>query len=112
MANNNTKSENAAVKYFYHFQKDFIKPYGLAHDIHNFSGGRFHQKISKINCEYVVRPQVATAFAESVLRNVEYSKENLEVLEKELLQAFLNKIKKFREPLKVLKTKFDTAVNF
>ena len=61
----------------------------------------------------MVRQQVAISeFAVSVLRNVEYLEENLEVLEKESLQAFLNKIKKFKESLEALNTKSDTAVNF
>ena len=61
----------------------------------------------------MVRQQVAISeFTVSVLRNVEYLEENLEVLEKESLQAFLNKIKKFKESLEALNTKSDTAVNF
>ena len=61
----------------------------------------------------MVRQQVAISeFAVSVLRNVEYLEENLEILEKESLQAFLNKIKKFKESLEALNTKSDTAVNF
>ena len=60
----------------------------------------------------MVRQQVAISeFAVSVLRNVEYLEENLEVLKKESLQAFL-KIKKFKESLEALNTKSDTAVNF
>ena len=48
----------------------------------------------------------------TILANAEYLKENMEVLEKDSLQAFLTKIKKFKEPLDVLHTKSDRAGNF
>ena len=66
-----------------------------------------------INCKYVVRPQVAISeFTDTILANAEYLEENMEVLEKDSLQAFLTKIKKFKEPLDILNTKSDRAGNF
>ena len=68
--------------------------YGLAHHEKSFSDGSFHWKISTINCEYVVRPQVASSeFAETVIRNSDHLEENLKILEKAFLEAFLKKIK-------------------
>ena len=50
-------------------------------------------RINTINCEYVVRPQVAISeFADTVLANAQYLEENMEVLRKDSLQAFLAKI--------------------
>ena len=95
------------------FRKEFIKPYGLAHDADSFSDGSFHRRINTVNWEYVVRPQITNSeFAETVLENADYLKGNLEVLEKDTTQAFLNKIKKSREPLEVLNTKSNRAGNF
>ena len=106
---NNKGSEG--INYFYHFRKDFLEPYGLAHD--DFSDDSFHRRINTINCEYVVRPQVAIwEFADAVLENTQYLEENIEVLEKESLQAFLDKIKKFKEPLEVLNSRSNRAGNF
>ena len=66
-----------------------------------------------INCKYVVRPQVAISkFTDTILASAEYLEENMEVLDKDSLQAFLTKIKKFKEPLEVLNTKSDRAGNF
>ena len=56
-------------------------------------------RINTINCEYVVRPQVAISeFADTVLANAQYLEENMEVLGKDSLQAFLAKIKKVKKP--------------
>ena len=51
-------------------------------------------------------------FGEIVIRSFDYLEEKLEVLEKASLQAFLKKIKKFREHFKVLKNKSDNTGNF
>ena len=92
--------------------KDFVKPYRLAYDADNFSDDSFHQRINTINCKYVVRPHVAISeFTDTILANAEYLEENMEVLE-DSLQAFLTKIKKFKEPLEVLNAKSDRAGNF
>ena len=70
-------------------------------------------RINTINCEYVVRPQVAISeFADTVLANAQYLEENMEVLEKDSLQAFPAKVKKFKEPLEVLNTRSDSAGYF
>ena len=90
-----------------------MKSYGLAHDADNFSDDSFHWRINTINSEYVVRPQVAISeFTDTILANAEYLEENMEVLEKDSLQAFPTKMKKFKEPLEVLNTNSDRAGNF
>ena len=100
LTSNNSKLGGKGISYFYHFRKDFLKPYGLAHDADNFSDDNFHRRINTITCEYVVRPQVAISeFTDTILANAEYLNENMKVLEKDSLQAFLTKIKMFKEPL-------------
>ena len=51
-------------------------------------------------------------FADTILANEEYLEENMEVLEKDSLQAFLTRIKKFKELLEVLNTKSEKAGDF
>ena len=51
-------------------------------------------------------------FADTILANEEYLEENMGVLEKDSLQAFLTRIKKFKELLEVLNTKSEKAGDF
>lgn len=72
-----SKNDDSGVNYFYHFRKDFLKPYGLAHDADSFNEESFSHRLNTINCEYVVRPQIAISeFSDAVLQNLEYIKEN------------------------------------
>lgn len=43
-----------------------------------FSDGSFYKRINAINCEYVVRPQIAISeFLETIRKNVQYLEQNL-----------------------------------
>ena len=66
------KTENS-VSYFNHFRKDFIRPYGLAHDAQSFDEATLTRRLNNFNCEFFTRPQVAVSeFAETFSTNLTY----------------------------------------
>ena len=66
------------VKYFYHFRKDFINPYGLANNLDSFTNTKLAPHLKRFNCEFLVRLTIAlTEFANTILKNANYITRNL-----------------------------------
>ena len=92
--------------YFNHFRKDFIRPYGLAHDDNSFDSATLSRRLNNFNCEFYLRPQVAISeFAETIIKNVQYIEENANILDPKSIQGFVKKAKKIEKYLAVLDTK-------
>ena len=86
---------------FNHFRKDFICPYGLAHNETVFDPAS--RRLNNINCEFYLRLQIAISeFTETVPANLQYVEENLEILDKESISVFKRKTKKIEPYLKIL----------
>ncbi|XP_057312031.1 uncharacterized protein LOC130650392 [Hydractinia symbiolongicarpus] len=101
-----SKSNNAAVNYYYHFRKDFLAPYGLAHSEKTFSDADFAQKLNDINCEFYCRPQVAISeMASSIVENLEYVIKNTQCMEEKNMSRFITKIQKIFPSLNVINSK-------
>ena len=98
------KYENS-VGFYNHFRKDFIQPYGLAHDQNSCGKSTFCDRLTTINYGFYVRPQIAIwEFAETVLVNLHYVKENVEILEQQSIAGFIKKTRKIEKYLAVLET--------
>ena len=100
------KKNEDSVTYFNHFRKDFIRPYGLAHNDQSFEAATLSRRLNNINCEFFTRPQIAISeFAETVSANLKYLEQNLEVLEPKSIEIFLKKAKKIDRHLAILDSK-------
>ena len=94
------------VKYFYHFRKDFINPYGLAHSIDTYSDNKLALRLKRFNCEFLVRPLVGLSeFADTVLKNADYISTNLHDFDISQIQRFLNKLEPLYPHLEILNRK-------
>ena len=89
----------------YFFRKDFIHPNGLAHNETAFDTTRLSCRLYNINCGFYLQPQIAISFADTVPANLKYMEENLEIVDKESISAFLTKTKKTEPYLKILDNK-------
>ena len=99
-------STKEGVKYFYHFRKDFINPYGLAHSIDTYSDNKLAVRLKRFNREFLVRPSVGLSeFADRVLKNVDYISTNLHDFDISQIQRFLNKIQPLYPHLEILNRK-------
>ena len=100
------KREESDVPFFNHFRKDFIRPYGLAHNEASFDPATLSPRLNNINCEFYLRPQIAISeFAETIPVKLKYVEENLEILDTQSISAFIRKTKKIEPSLKILDTK-------
>ena len=99
-------STKEGVKYFYHFRKDFINPYGLAHSIDTYSDNKLAVRLKRFNREFLVRPSVGLSeFADRVLKNADYISTNLHDFDISQIQRFLNKIQPLYPHLEILNRK-------
>ena len=90
-----TKEKEDSVAYFNHFQKDFIWPYGLAHDAQSFDAVTLSRRLNNFNCEFFIRPQFTISeFAETLSANLKYIEGNVDILEPKSIQVFLKKAKR------------------
>ena len=107
-----TKSPSDGVKYFFHFRKDFINPYGLAHDASSFSDQQISARLSQMNCEFLTRPNIALSeFAHTLLANIEYLEENASVLDGQGMAKFFRKVDNYKDALRILNSKNDAEGN-
>ena len=98
--------KDVGENFFNHFRKDFIRPYGLAHDESSFHPATLSCRLNNINWEFVLRTQIATwEFTETVPVNLKYVKENLEILDWNPINAFIKKTKKIEPYLNILNSK-------
>ena len=99
-------STKEGVKYFYHFRKDFINPYGLAHSIDTYSDNKLAVRLKRFNREFLVRPSVGLSeFADRVLKNADYISTHLHDFDISQIQRFLNKIQPLYPHLEILNRK-------
>ena len=100
------KKKEVSVGFFNHFRKDFIHPYGLAHDSQSFEVVTLSQRMNNLNCEFYIRSQIAISeFVETVSVNLKYMEENMEILQPKPIEAFLKKAKKVEKYLALLDLK-------
>ena len=100
------KKKEDSVGYFNHFRKDFIRPYGLAHDVQSFDEVTLTRTLNNFNCEFFTRPQIAISeFAETISANLKYIEQNLEILEPKSIEVFLKKAKKIEPYIAILDAK-------
>ena len=100
------KREDSGVSFFNHFRKDFIRPYGLAHNENTFDPATLSRRLNNINCEFYLRPQIAISeFAETIPANLQYVEENINILDEESISAFIRKTRKIEPYLKILDSK-------
>ena len=89
------KKKEDSVAYFNHFRKDFIWPYGLAHDAQSFDAVTLNRRLNNFNCEFFIRPQFTISeFAETLSANLKYIEGNVDILEPKSIQVFLKKAKR------------------
>ena len=100
------KREDSGVSLFNHFRKDFIRPYGLAHNENTFDPATLSRRLNNINIEFYLRPQIAISeFAEIIPANLQYVEENINILDKESISAFIRKTRKIEPYLEILDSK-------
>ena len=100
------KKKEDFITFFNQVRKDFIRPYGLPHDAMSFEESTLKRRLSNINCEFYLRPQIAMSeFAETVSANLKYMENNYEILDPESIKAILKKTKKIEKYLAVLESK-------
>lgn len=84
------------VKYFYHFHKDFINPYGMAHDTASYTDEQIHARLSQMNYEFLARSNIAISeFADALIANIECLEENISVLDAKGLEKFFHKMENY-----------------
>ena len=97
------------MKYFFNFKKDFINPYGPAHDASYFTDQQIGARLSQMNCVFVMRLNITMSdFAHTLLTNTEYLKENILILDGKGIDKFFHKIKNYKESLRILNSENDT----
>ena len=107
------KSPSQNLKYFYHFRKDFLPPYGIAHNDQSFSDEKMQARIEAINCEFIIRPWIGVSkFAETMLANEKFLEESKDLLDSQNLTKFLKKLNRYEESPEVFSSKSDTARNW
>ena len=101
------------IKYFYHFRKDFLPPYGAAQNDQSFTDDQLAARINSINCEFITRPRIGVSeFADTMLANSKYLDENKDLLDSQGLEKFLKKLNKYKDSLEIINSKSETAVKF
>ena len=100
------RKEDKSVQYYNHFRKDFLRPYGLAHEESSFDDATITRRLNSYNCEFYLRPQVAISeFAETVQQNLHYIRDNAEIIDQRAISAFVKKTEKLEPYLAILDTK-------
>ena len=100
------KREENGVSFFNNFRKDFIHPYGLAHSENTFDAATLSRKLNNINCEFYLQSQFTISeFAETTPANLQYVEDNINILDKKSISAFIRKTRKIERYLKILDSK-------
>ena len=100
------EKEEKSIQYFNHFRKDFLKPYGLAHDESSFDARTITRRLNSYNCEFFLRPQVAISeFAETVQQNLHYIRDNADIIDATAISAFVKKTEKIEPYLAIADSK-------
>lgn len=100
------EKNQGGLKYYRHFRKDFIKPYGLAHTGDSFKDTTLANRLKSFNCEFFLQPHVGLSeSSETVVENSKYVRENLHIFDVEAIKRFLNKADGILESLQVINQK-------
>ena len=84
-----TKSSWDGVKYYYHFHKDFLPPYGTGHNQTSFSDKQMEARLSQINCEFLTQPWIAVSeFSDTVLSNMSHLQKSSGILDEASMNRF------------------------
>ena len=84
------KKNEGGVGYYQHFRKDFIRPYGLAHNNHTFQDATLARRLKSINCKFMVRPHIAMSeLSETMTKNWKYIGENIDIFDIDAIKKFL-----------------------
>ena len=84
------KKNEGGVGYYQHFRKDFIRPYGLAHNNHTFQDATLARRLKSINCEFMVRPHIAMSeLSETMTKDWKYIGENIDIFDIDAIKKFL-----------------------
>lgn len=98
------------VKYYYHFRKDFLPPYGIGHNQTSFSDEQMQAHLSQINCEFLTRPWIAVSeFSDTVLSNMVYLEESSGILDEANMNRFFQKLKIYEQSMRALNTKAESG---
>ena len=98
-----SKSPTEGIKYFFHFRKNFINPYGPAHDASPFTDQQIGARLSQMNCEFLTRPNIAISeFSHTFLANMEYLEQNISILDEKGMMKYLHKMNNYKDALRVL----------
>ena len=95
------RKEDKSVQYYNHFRKDFLRPYGLAHEESSFEDATITRRLNSYNCEFYLRPEVP----DTVQQNLHYIRDNAEILDQRAISAFITKTEKLEPYLAILDTK-------
>ena len=94
------------MQFFNHFRKDFIRPYGLAHDENSFEHKILMRRLNSWNYKFYLHPQIAISeFTQTISQNVKYLEENIDILDQHSLTPSIKKTKKIDKHLAVLHSK-------
>ena len=83
------------MQFFNHFRKDFIRPYGLAHDENSFEHKILMRRLNSWNYKFYLHPQIAISeFTQTISQNVKYLEENIDILDQHSLTPSIKKTKR------------------
>ena len=102
------KKDEKSISYYNHFRKVFMRPYGLAHDETSYDHATLGRRLNNVTCEFYLQARnsnVCCQFAETILTNVQYLEQNIEIVDQRWLAAFISKTKKIEKYLNILDTK-------
>ena len=108
------KSLSKGVKYFYHFRREFLPPYGIAHNEQSFSDEKMKARIiGAINCEFITQPWIGVSeFADTMLSNAKFLEESKHLLDSEILAKFLKKVDWYKDSFETINSESETAGNY
>ena len=73
----------------------------MAHNENTFHHATLSSRLNNINCEFYMRPQIAISeFAETIPAKLQYVEDNINILDKESISAFIRKTRKIEPYLR------------
>ena len=100
-----TPSKQDRVRYFDHFFKNFIRPYGRASEV--LSDDIFNKRLTNFNCEFLNRPGFCfSEMSESLPMAWDVVKEKLNMIQKKHINKFDNMMDSLDHDFKTIDNKF------
>ena len=92
--------------YYQHFQKNFIRPYGLALNDQTFQDATLATRLKSINCEFMVRSHIAMSeVSKTMTENWKYIGENIDIFDIDVIKKFLAKVESVLQSFQVVNQK-------